>query len=216
MKAMGRGSRKPAAKLAGHLETLSLIDLSIARSRGRGNISSAVVENVFPNLRQSEQILRKALEGVSVVDRLVGEEEPDEELFLLLSEFLYALDCVAEENASPSDVSLASLEDILRLGFFWKLLLRLGFGIEANRCVVGGEVLQSGDRFVFSPDAGGIVCSAHANVARQMTTMSDDAVKLLRVLLANRISSLRKLSVPRKTERSVSNALQIFIHWVGQ
>lgn len=215
IRAMGRGSRKPVAKLAGHLETLSLIDLSIARSRGRGNISSAVTENAFPNIRQSERLLRMALESVSMVDRLVGEDESDEELFLLLLEFLSSLDMLSAESGVLTSGEYVHSEDILRLGFLWKFLSHIGFGIEANRCVVEGEALRAGERYAFSSDMGGIVCDAHRMLAKQTTSLDEDAVKLLRVLLSNRIASLRKLSVSQKTERLVSNALQSFIWWVS-
>ena len=215
VKAMGRGSRKPAAKLAGHLETLSLIDLSIARSRGRGNISSAVVENMFPNILRLERVLRIALEGVTTVDRFVGEDESDEEIFVLLLEFLQALDDIAATQQVSPNEELARNEAILRLGFFWKLLAQLGFGVEVNRCVVEGDMLRRGERYIFSPDLGGIVCDTHRILAKHAMPMDEAGVKLLRILLSNRLTSLRKLSVSQKTERLVLNALQSFIRWVG-
>ncbi len=215
VRAVGRGTRKPAAKLAGHMETLFLVDLSVARSRGRGNISSAVAEEVFPSIRTSEQTLRVALEGAAILDRFTEEGEPDERLFSLLFEFLSTLNSVsADQNVSESKKMLARVDGIVRLGFLWKALDVLGFGVETKYCAVGGEGLRSGERYFFSADTGGVVCEEHRSSATHAIPIEQDAVKLLRILLSNRVSALPKLAVNRSAEQSLSMALDAFLKWI--
>ncbi|QQS16111.1 MAG: DNA repair protein RecO [Candidatus Moraniibacteriota bacterium] len=217
VKAMGRGSRKPAAKLAGHLETLSLIDLSIARSRGRGNISSAVVENMFPHIRRDEVSLRTALEAVSIIDRRMEDGEVDAEVFLLLLGFLRALEIVSALPRQGSDEVSRFSEKVFLLsqGFLWKFLDRLGYRIEVRRCAAGQESLVAGERYCFSPDLGGIVCSRHREGARLTLPFGENAVKFLRLLFVNSLTSLPKLSVDRETAISLRRALKSFLDWTG-
>ena len=217
VRAVARGVRKPEAKLAGQLETLSLASVSIMRSRGRGNISSAIAEEFFPNIRKDETALRAALEAVSVIDRRMEEEEPDAETFALLLGFLRALEIVSTLPRQGRDEADRFSEKVFLLsqGFFWKLLDRLGYRIEAKRCAVGEEALIAGDRYSFSPDVGGIVCSRHRERTSIALPFSESAVKFLRLLFANSLASLPKLSIDRETTLSLRRALKSFLDWTG-
>ena len=217
VRAVARGVRKPEAKLAGQLETLSLASVSIMRSRGRGNISSAIAEEFFPNIRKDEMALRAALEAVSVVDRRMEEEEPDAETFALLLGFLRALEIVSALPREGDDEEMRFAEKVFLLsqGFFWKLLDRLGYRIEAKRCAVGEEALVAGDRYCFSPDVGGIVCSRHRERTSIALPFSESAVKFLRLLFVNSLASLPKLSIDRETTLSLRRALKSFLDWTG-
>ncbi len=215
VRAVARGVRKPEAKLAGQLETLSLVSVSVMRSRGRGNISGAIAEEFFPNIRKDETALRAALEAVSAVDRRMEEGEPDAEIFALLVGFLRALELVSALPRQGADEDLRFAEKVFLLsqGFFWKLLDRLGYRIEARRCAAGEEALIAGERYCFSPDAGGIVCARHRERASIALPFSESAVKFLRLLFANSLASLPKLSIDRETARSLRRSLGSFLDW---
>ena len=217
VRAVARGVRKPEAKLAGQLETLSLASVSIMRSRGRGNISGAIAEEFFPNIRKDEMALRAALEAVSVIDRRMEEGEPDMETFALLLGFLRALEIVSALPREGNDEEMRFAEKVFLLsqGFFWKLLDRLGYRIEAKRCAVGEEVLVAGERYSFSSDVGGIVCVRHRERASIALPFSESAVKFLRLLFVNSLASLPKLSIDRETTLSLRRALKSFLDWTG-
>lgn len=217
VRAVARGVRKPEAKLAGQLETLNLVSLSIMRNRGKGNIAGAVVEEFFPNVRGSESALRAALEAASAVDVRVEEGETDPELFGLLLNFLRSLEIVSalprldgkEENRFFEKVFLLSQ------GFSWKFLERLGYRIDTKFCVGGREALSLGERYFFSPDLGGIVCGKHRERAMVALPFEENAVKFLRILFANSIASLPKLSIDRDVTISLFRALKSFFEWIG-
>ena len=216
-RAVARGVRKPEAKLAGALETLNLVHLSIMRSRGKGNIASALAEEFFPHIRGSETALRAALEAASVIDARVEEDEPDRELFALLLNFLRALEIVSALPRHGEAEEARFLEKVFLLsqGFFWKFLERLGYRIETRLCAAGREMLLSGERYFFSPDLGGIVCVRHREKATLALPFGENSIKFLRVLFGNALPSLPKLFVDRETAVSLRRALKSFLDWTG-
>ena len=215
IRAIARGVRKPEAKLAGQLETLSFSSVSIMRGRGRGNISGAIAEEFFRNIRSDETALRAALEAVSVIDRRMEEEELDAEIFALLLGFLRVLEIVSAlpHEGDDEDARFKEKTFLLSQGFFWKLLDRLGYRIEVRRCVAGEEALLAGERYFFSPDIGGIVCSHHRESARVALPFDENAVKFLRLLFANSLASLPKLSIGKETSAALRRALKSFLDW---
>lgn len=217
VRAVARGVRKPEAKLAGQLETLNLVSLSVMKNRGKGNVASAVAEAYFPGIRGSEAALRSALEAVLAVDRLVEEDESDRELFALLLEYLRALEIVSALPRTDALEEDRFLEKVFLLsqGFSWKLLSRLGYSVETSHCAAGRETLSSGERYFFSPDLGGIVCLAHREQAAIALPLEENAVKFLRLLFSNSLTSLPKLSVDRDTAISLRRARKSFFDWIG-
>jgi len=217
VRAVARGVRKPEAKLAGQLETLNLVSVSVMRNRGKGNIASAVAEEFFPNIRGSEMALRTALEAMSAVDTRVDEGEVDPNLFALLLNFLRSLEIVSALPRQGEEEEARFFEKVFLLsqGFFWKFLERLGYRIETRLCAAGREALFSGERYFFSPDLGGVVCLRHRERAATALPFGENAVKFLRVLFGNALSSLPKLSVDRETTLSLRRALKSFLDWTG-
>lgn len=216
MRATARGVRKPEAKLAGQIETLNFVHLSVMKGRGRGNVAGAIAESSFLHIRESEAALRAALEVVSAVDRLVEEDEPDRELFELLLEAFRALDIVSALPRLDRAEEERFLEKVFLLsqGFSWKLLERLGYRVDTLACAGGRESLRSGERYFFSPDMGGIVCEAHRDRATIALPFGENAVKFLRVLFVNSLASLPKLSIDRETSLSLRRVLKSFFDWI--
>ncbi|QQS21204.1 MAG: DNA repair protein RecO [Candidatus Moraniibacteriota bacterium] len=216
VKAVARGVRKPSAKLAGQLETLTLASVSVMRSRGRGNVVGAVSESLFHRVRECEEALRTALLGVTVFDRLVEDHEVDRELFFLLLGFLRSLDIVSALPAETKVQEERRGEKIFLLsqGFLWKVLSRLGYGVELWQCAVGHEPLLAGDSLAFSPDAGGAVCGEHGSRARLRFPFSENAVKSLRIFLSHDLPLLPKLSLDAETKGMLRGALRGFLDWV--
>jgi DNA repair protein RecO (recombination protein O) len=217
VRAVARGVRKSEAKLAGQLETLNLVHLSVMKSRGKGNIASAIAEAYFSHIRESEASLRAAMEGVSLVDRLTEEDESDRDLFALLLEYLRALDIVSALPRLDAREELRFLEKIFLLsqGFSWKLLARLGYSVEARVCAAGREALPKNERYFFSPDLGGIVCARHREKATTTFSLGENAIKFLRLIFANSLASLPKLSIDRDATLSLRRALKSFLDWIG-
>ncbi len=205
IRAKAVGVRKPHARLASSLETLMLSDITVVRGKGMGRIAGAITEESFLSLRSDLDILSIALESADIVDTLVGLEQPDEKLFGLFLECLSILD----------GLSVAGAPDIAALvseGFYVKLLSELGYHLETSACAISGDRLVSGSECFFSPDAGGIVLADHAD--RHSIAVSGNAVKLLRIFLGNRLSSLPKVRVSSDDIAEMTRIRKVFLRHV--
>ena len=203
--AIARGVRKPEAKLAGQLETLMLGGVIVAKGKGKGNVTGAIAEENFSELRSDETLLPMAMEAAGMLERILGEGEADEEMFRLVTSLLFALEACAEKR----DYDRARL---LLEGFFFHLLSMLGYRIEAGRCAGGGEALVRGERHSLSPEIGGIVCEMHRG-SRSMA-VSEDGVKLLRLFLANPYESLGKIRVGDAGLAELEAMRKFFIQYI--
>lgn len=207
VRAKAVGVRKPTAKLAGQLETLSFVGFTLVRSRGLGRVSGVIAEESFLHIRADYDTLRIAIDTLAAFDRLVGLEEPDATLFDMLLEYLSLLDGLAEKGEG-SRVALISE------AFLVRLLDILGYRIQADACAVSGDRFFSGTRCFFSPEAGGIVAEAHAD--RHVVPIGENAVKLLRLFLGNRLTSIGKLRVGERDLAEVTRIRTLFLERVAR
>jgi DNA repair protein RecO (recombination protein O) len=215
IQSIGRGIRKPQAKLASHLETLNQVDVIVARRHGLGNIASAIAERSFDRLKSDESILGMTLGTVRMFERVVDFEEKDEVLFGLLQTYLV----VGNEIMTAAGALFVDREKRVRVltqGFLLQTADRLGYRVDMRRCVVSGEALDVTKRYVFRPDRGGVsearfICDGERSVA-----VSASAIKLVRILLENRLTSLDRLRVDAAVITEVERVSLALFHWIGR
>lgn len=205
VRAKAIGVRKPHAKLASSLETLSLADITIVRGRGMGKVAGAIVEETFPHLRTEYEFLSTGLEAAGIVDSFVGLEVPDQRLFEQFYEYLLLLDWLAKDG------KLAKVA-LLSEGFFVKLLDELGYRMEASVCAVSGEKFSREERYFFSPEAGGVVRSEYAG--RDAIQIGENTIKLIRIILGNKLASLLRLRVEKRDVEEMRNVRRIFLQYI--
>lgn len=182
VKAMGRGVRKQTAKLAGHLEPGTLSEIYVARSRGMGQIASAITIENFDNIKKDFEKLAEVLNIFKFFSRHFSEEEKDERVFDLLREFL--------EKTDEAD-----LADILVGAFWWKLFDALGHRPETMRCAKCETRLEEKEENSFSATRGGVVCEKCFSGEPSLARISADQIKLLRVFLANPLGKILKVKI---------------------
>lgn len=204
---VAKGVRKPEAKLAGQLETLMQGLVIVAKGRGTGRIAGAVAEKNFLHLRTDMDVLKRVLEAVTMFERLVEWDEPDAELFRLLSAYLSLADDLAEEGKKEKVFLLTE-------GFLFQLFAQLGYEIETGACVVSGEKLQSGEQHFFSPSAGGVLLGEHVRQLASAFAVSESTIKLMRLFLSNTLASLVRVQVSESDLREVRQATTRFFEWI--
>lgn len=205
VRAKAVGVRKPHARLASSLETLMCSDITLVRGKGMGRIAGAIAEESYLALRSDFDVLSLAVEAADVFDSLVGLEQPDDRLFELLSEYLSLLDALAGDDELGSAALVSE-------GFYVRFLSELGYHLETSACAVSGNRLDAGSECFFSPDAGGIVLSDHAD--RHSIAVSENAVKLLRLFLGNRLGSLSKVRVSRGDVEELRRMRKLFLRHI--
>lgn len=188
VRAVAKGVRKSAAKLAGHLEPGTLSEVYIARSRGRGQITSAITLHGFENVKKDFERLREALQIFSFLTKFFSEEEKDERIFSLLRDFLVLL----------NEKRLKDSKEILAEAFWWKIFEFLGHRPEVIKCTACKKSLTENSRKFFSIEKGGAVCAVCSQGFKELFSISDNQIKLLRVFWGNSLGKIAKVKVSRK------------------
>lgn len=206
IRSMAKGVRKPHAKLASSLESLTMADITVVKNRGTGKIAGAIIENTYPHLKKDGAGLLEVFNAISLFNKLVDLESKDETLFALLADYLDAADNAARVQSTEEKTRLLSL------GFSVKLLELSGYKIEATLCVLCGCRL-AGEKFHFSPELGGIVCDACGRSQPAAIPITANTVKLIRIIFASQMRSLGKLQVEKKDSDALSRVVRGFLLW---
>ncbi len=191
--AIAKGVRKAEAKLASALETATLSEIMVARTRGTGKITGAVLEQSYPVLHHTYDIVREVTRFFADIDRLVEAEEKDEVLFALLRNYLDTMERVATDGLPISQARL------LTEAAYHKLFVLLGYQLELRNCIVSHERLQAGERFFLSFESGGVVSAPHAGAVHDAQPVSENAIKTLRLIVSEPLPQIPKLILDAKT-----------------
>lgn len=206
IRSLAKGVRKSQAKLASSLENITLADITIMRTRGLGKITGSIVEQNFSALKRDCDALLETFLGLNIFDHLVDFENPDADVFSLLKEYLSAVDLSSQENGNEKHV-------LIRLGFLMKLLEALGYFIEVSRCVSCGNQLSE-NSLGFSASSGGALCENCAKEnSHNAASIRPNAIKMMRIFLANDISTFSKIKATREDCDGVRIALDDFVRW---
>lgn len=185
VRAAAKGARKPSARLAGHLEPGTLSEIYVARSRGMGQIASAITINSFEKIKSNFEKLRKALKVLGFFVKNFSEGEKDERIFELLKEFLEIL-------------GAAEQEEIFAEAFWWKLFDLQGQRPEVMKCVKCAKRLQKNMKNFFSVSRGGVICENCAKSRRGLPEISENEIKLMRLFLTNSLDKFLKVKAGKR------------------
>lgn len=167
IRAVARGVRKIQSKLAGHLEPFTYVDLMLARGRGDlPTITGAKAIAHYAGLRSDVDRVASAAYLAELVSRLNPDEQTSQRFPVLLRDAFQALDT----GHDPAQV-VAYYE--------WNAVTAAGWQPELGHCVNCYQKLYP-QGLRFSLAAGGILCKNCEQLDREATSVSPEAVKLLR------------------------------------
>lgn len=206
VRSIAKGVRKSHAKLASSLENITLADITIVRTRGLGKITGSIVENNFSSLKKDCDALLETFAGLNMFDKLVDFENPDQKVFMLLRNYLEAVDHCSENKLNEKFL-------LLRLGFTVKLLDALGYAIEVSSCVSCGKALSQ-NFLCFSSSAGGALCEECSKDNQScVLPVRANAIKMIRLFLKNNISALIKIQATTEDCDSLHLVVDDFLKW---
>jgi DNA repair protein RecO (recombination protein O) len=204
--AIARGVRKTQSKLAGHLENYYLIDLTIMKNRGMGNIASAVVENNFKKLKSDFGALEKVFQAIKIFNHLINDQQRDTEVFLLFLDYLDSLDKLSSHHGEIK-------KNLITQGFIFKFLNILGYKIEIGKCVeCKGRLSES--RNFFDYNRGGVICNKCFGCSSNSLPISREVIKIIRIFFHNNLNSLVKLKIGEIESGELRCISQTFIKWI--
>jgi DNA repair protein RecO (recombination protein O) len=199
---VARGVKKIKSKLSAHLEPLSLSEIMVVRGRQFDYVGAAMSRNCYSAIKNNLFSLEAAGRAINVFNKLVDKEETEEEIFLLLKDFLDFLD---QESDSLQSKSLEIWSDF----FILKLLSLSGYKPEMWNCRRCQKKISPENNF-FDLNRGGLVCGKCSQESRDIISVSDNCIKVLRQSLEKDFDSLKKLKIDGGLEREVGKIINSF------
>lgn len=206
IKALGKGVRRPNAKLAGHLEPLTYAEIFLAKSRGMGKITSSVVVENFSKIKSDIEALVQISYAVKILEKLIPEQQKDEGIFNLFIGYLTVMEKLSAKEGSEKKA-------IITLGFLFKLLDESGYKLEAKQCVICGRRLRPENNY-FSAPRGGILCVNCHKLEPGKVRAEDSAIKFMRLFAQNKISNLEKLHASQKDIDNLGKIARAALDWI--
>ena len=207
IRVLGKGVRRPNAKLAGYLEPLTYAEIFVAKGKGMGKITSSIVIDNLPGLKADLDSLSNIFYSFGILEKIISEQEEDRAVFCLLLEYLQSAEKISAQAADKYK------KDILMIGFLFKLLAEAGYRFEVEKCVLCGKKLKP-EKNYFSAAQGGILCVNCAEGERRKIVIENESIKFIRIFLKNKIENLVKLSADRKNTRNLQAVMKEFLDWV--
>lgn len=200
---LAKGTRREKSQFGGALDLLYLGQaLVIFRPRSGLNILSAFhVETAFPRLRGDLTRLYAACHLVELVIGMTREEEPQPDLFDLLTE---GIGLIENANGRQLPALVSSVE--------LRLLALLGFAPALECCASCGEDIPGG-AVALSPPEGGALCGDCRDQDPARQTIAPGTYQALRHLAATTPARSLRIKLSRGDERRIRDFLNAFEEW---
>jgi DNA repair protein RecO (recombination protein O) len=129
IRVIAKGIRKLTSRRRGHLEVFNKVSLTIHRGRVIDSVSEADTVEGWRVVPRSLSVLSHAYYACELIDRLIPEQEPYDDVYARFTAILETL------IADPGDAESGRVVD----AFAVELLRRLGF-LQTNRELTGDQV----------------------------------------------------------------------------
>ena len=190
IKVLAKAIRKINSKLRSGTELFYLSEIEFVQGKIYKTLIDVVLIDNFKNIRSDLNKIEIVFQIAELLDKLILEQEKDEQIWNLLNETFYKL----------NNLSLSS--SLLYYYFFWNLISILGYKPNLYNCLVCQNKLEPFD-FYLNSEQGGIICeNCVRNIKneldlKKMIRISPDTIKILRLFLNKNWLVLEKLRIEK-------------------
>lgn len=198
---LAKGIKKISSKLAGHLEPFYLIQLTLVEGKTFKIVSEAKTINSFKSLRSNLERTSIAYFISEIVDKLMGREEKNEELFYLLKKTFEFLE--KERNI-----------DLVLPYFEFNFLSQIGFRPDFNQCVRCQKKIKDEKEIYFSFKDGGLIdknCQKGSDFK-----ISPAILKFLKLSERLEIDFLKKIKSKKPLVLEIENLLTRYLEFISE
>jgi DNA repair protein RecO (recombination protein O) len=197
IRVIGKGIRRPTARLGPHLELFSTTRLMLSRARDLDVITSAETLDLHGGLRSNLDALGVASHCAELVDRFLADRDENRTVYRLMGTALERLD----SGANPDRV--ARWFEVVLLG-------EMGVRPELFNCVVCDKPVGA-EPNRFSVRLGGIMCHEHSDRDISAIVLSVATQKVFRLLIRGDLDAFLRLNVSEPVLRELETVLTAFI-----
>ncbi|MBI2054147.1 MAG: DNA repair protein RecO [Candidatus Staskawiczbacteria bacterium] len=177
--------RKIVSKLRGGIDFLCLSEIEFIQGKNFKTLTDAVLIKKFINIEQNLEKLETAGRMAGLLDNFIKGEQKDEEIFSLFSETLEKL-----ENQPLCNSRYA----LIYRYFFWNFVSFSGYLPELYKCAVCQGGLDPSNIHISCME-GGVVCHRCLKPDNTAKKITQDIVKIMRIILKNDWNVLLKLKI---------------------
>jgi DNA repair protein RecO (recombination protein O) len=200
LKAIARGVRRPTSRLGGGLEPFAELHLQLARGRTFDVVTQVSVEHAWLHLRERLGPTAVAWYVAELADRAIEERHEALSVYGLLRRAYALLD------AGMPEARVARW-------FEMRLADELGIQPELERCVECDRTIEPGERHLWVPALGGVLCPRHPEPPAERMALGSDALKVLRAYRRADVEALASLRLPPEVEAEVEAAMRMHLRY---
>ena len=166
--AVAKGALKPKSKLAGHVEPLTLTEVSLAHGRTLDIITQAQTQNAYLPIKSDLQKMSTAFYLLELTNRFLVEDVDARQIFELLDISLIRL-------------SHSNNSQFVTRTFEFSLLQIIGVKPELMKCVITGKNVDA-EKAYWSATQGGVVHIDSSGKAFDARPLASRAIRVLRAI----------------------------------
>lgn len=202
---LGRGIKKPLAKLNSHLQIFDFSEIEFVLGKKFKVLTGANFDYNILACCEAD-ILKNIIKNFTdFIDELVDFDHPDGDLWNLLLEF---------SNFLKGNNYITKVKSNIFLNFFkLKLISLCGFEPVLDRCVSCHGKLEEGKTF-FSLKGGGFICGDCENNDNSSFFILSSTVKLLRIFLGGDKDYILKLKISKTEAEDLQKTIDRFADWI--
>jgi DNA repair protein RecO (recombination protein O) len=203
---LGKGIRKISSKLRAQIDIFYLSEIEFVQGKIYKRLTDAVFIEKFKNLRRSFKKLSIAYKISEVLDALIKGEERDDKIWNLILETFKNLD-------NPNlPFAICNLQFYY---FFWNLVSFLGHKPELYFCCICQKRLKP-EKIYFNEKEGGLICSACFQKIREGKEISQNLVKILRLLSEKDFEFLKRLKIKKEEFEELREISNLYLYFLSE
>jgi len=196
IKAIAKGVRKLKSKLAGSLEPFMLLDLQLHEGKTFYIVTGSVIREEYLNIHNDLKKTSRAFYVGELIDKFLEEGHKSDKTWRVFDRALKAI----EKNDNQFLLRIFELQIIEASGFYPELY----------ECVHCKNKLQPGENF-WDAIEGGVICSSCQKIYHHGKRISDELIKILRLIDQNKFEIIEKLKLDKTVEQEAEEILSEYI-----
>ena len=201
---LGKSIRKISSKLRAGTDIFYLSEIEFIQGKTHKTLTDAILIEKFEILKKSFKRLKIVYQIADVLDNLVKGQEKDPKIWDLLQETLREL--------NNWRLKIEHLKLIYHY-FFWNFLSLLGYKPELYNCALCQKKLIP-ESLYFNFKEGGVICSSCFKKNKQGEEISQDLVKILRIILKKDWSIFKKLKFDPSIFKILKNISKNYLSFI--
>lgn len=196
---LGKAIRKIKSKLRAGAREFCLSEIEFIQGKSHKTLTEAMLIDNFSGLREDSNKIKIAYQICHVLDRLVDQEQKDDQIWKLLKEVFNKLDL---------GYMLHVKYYMVYYFFLWNLLAILGYQPDFYKCPICQKKLESTNLY-FNPRQGGIICQNCFE--KESIKITAEVVKVLRIILKRDWPLLLKLKISQDDQELLKRVSQEYL-----